>query len=163
MSTQRQTVRASTLLAVAILIHLAGTQSADPQGNLEPTKRTVNGAESTVPVNGSEMEKPHVLTMSKSCRGKDTAYCMHGQCMYPTDIDTPACKCHPSYSGERCNLLSHETTLNELTTMEEVIAICVGVALFLGCFAIILYCFIRKRCEKLYSPYKTYASTRTSV
>ncbi|NP_001290855.1 epigen precursor [Esox lucius] len=164
MSGPNQTARAFTLSAVLPLLS-TGTQSAEPSDDLQPTQLFIvqNQAEPLLPVNGSDMEAPQVLKMSKPCKEEDKSYCLNGQCFYPHDSDTPACKCDASYSGQRCGLLTHLATLHDLTKTEEVIAICVGVALFLCCIATIIYCCVRRRCQKLYLPYKTYAGSHTSA
>ncbi|CAB1322444.1 unnamed protein product [Coregonus sp. 'balchen'] len=104
---------------------LTGTQSAEPSDNLQPTQWTLSLdlAEPTntmLPVNGSDMEEPRVLRMSRPCKDEDADYCLNGQCMYPLDSDTPACTCDSSYGGPRCGLLVHQATLCKSATIEEV-------------------------------------------
>uniref|UniRef100_A0AAY5LC77 Epithelial mitogen n=1 Tax=Esox lucius TaxID=8010 RepID=A0AAY5LC77_ESOLU len=161
MSGPNQTARAFTLSAVLLLLS-TGTQSAEPSDDLQPTQLFIvqNQAEPLLPVNGSDMEAPQVLKMSKPCKEEDKSYCLNGQCFYPHDSDTPACKCDASYSGQRCGLLTHLATLHDLTKTEEVIAICVGVALFLCCIATIIYCCVRRRYIYL-SPIRAHTHTHT--
>ncbi|XP_037118078.1 heparin-binding EGF-like growth factor a isoform X1 [Syngnathus acus] len=40
------------------------------------------------------------------CLKKYKDYCIHGTCQYLRDIRQPSCVCHPSYSGERCELVT---------------------------------------------------------
>ncbi|XP_041755791.1 epigen-like [Coregonus clupeaformis] len=169
MSGPKQTMRAfSTTLAAVMLLLSTGIQSAEPSDNLQPTQWTLSPdlAEptiSTLPVNGSDMEEPRVLRMSRPCKDEDSDYCLNGQCMYPPDSDTPACTCDASYSGPRCGLLVYHVTLCKFATTEEVIAICVGVAMLACCLASCLYCCIKRRCGKQSLLYKTYGGSENSV
>ncbi|XP_064786847.1 epigen-like [Oncorhynchus masou masou] len=171
MSGPKQTVRDSTTLVAVLLLLLllsTGIQSAKHSDKLQPTQWTLSPdlAEpkiSTLPVNGSDMEERRVLRMSRSCKHRDSDYCLNGQCMYPPDSDTPACMCDASYSGARCGLLVHQATLYKSATTEEVIAICVGVAMLVCCLAVGLYCCIKRRCEKQPLLYKTYGGSENSV
>ncbi|KAM9464593.1 epigen-like [Salvelinus alpinus] len=169
MSGPKQTVTAfSTALVAMLLILSTVTRSAETSDKLRPTQWTLSLdlAEPThtiLPVNGSHVEKPRVLRMSKPCKDEDADYCLNGQCMYPPDSDTPACTCDVSYSGPRCGLLTHQTAQCKFSTTEEVIGICVGVALLVCCLAAVLYCCIKRRCDKKYLPYKTYGGSENSV
>lgn len=169
MSGSKQTVRDSTtLVAVLLLLLSTGIQSAKHSDKLQPTQWTLSPdlAEPqiyTLPVNGSDVEEPRVLRMSRSCKNEDSDYCLNGQCMYPPDSDTPACTCDVSYSGPRCGLLTHQATQCKFAVAEEVIGICVGVALLVCCLAVVLYCCIKRRCEKKHLPYKTYGGSENSV
>ncbi|XP_020344423.2 epigen [Oncorhynchus kisutch] len=169
MSGPKQTVTAfSTTLVTMLLILSTVTQSAEPSDNLQPTQRTLSldlaePTNTALPVNGSDAEEPRVLRMSKPCKDEDADYCLNGQCMYPPDSDTPACTCDVSYSGPRCGLLTHQATQCKFAVAEEVIGICVGVALLVCCLAVVLYCCIKRRCEKKYLPYKTYGGSENSV
>ncbi|CAB1319228.1 unnamed protein product [Coregonus sp. 'balchen'] len=129
----------STTLVAVMLLFSTGIQSAEPSDNLQPTQWTLSPdlAEptiSTLPVNGSDMEEPRVLRMSRPCKDEDSDYCLNGQCM-----------CDASYSGPRCGLLVYHVTLCKFATTEEVIAICVGVAMLACCLAGCLYCCIKRR------------------
>ncbi|KAJ8005555.1 hypothetical protein DPEC_G00119160 [Dallia pectoralis] len=160
MSERNQTARAVTLFAVLLLLFITKTQSTEPSDNIQPTQLSTSAY--TLPVNESDKETPRVLKMSKPCKEKDKSYCLNGLCMYPADSDTPACTCPEHYTGSRCGLMSHKTT-SIFTQTEEVIGVCVGVALFLCCLAAIIYCCVKRRCQKLYLPYKAYGGSNTTV
>lgn len=40
------------------------------------------------------------------CLKKYKDFCIHGTCQYLRDLRAPACVCHPSYSGERCQFFT---------------------------------------------------------
>ncbi|KAG7221379.1 hypothetical protein INR49_017255 [Caranx melampygus] len=143
--------------AVAVLVLLTTVgQSAVISDNLQTTETPSPTAEA----DNATMEGPRVLRSHRSCGSEHENYCENGgECMYPQDSDKPFCICTSSYSGTRCHFFSdHTRTLPEL---EQLIGIIFGVFMLIFFFAIMIYCFARKKCLKS-PPLIKYAPSETS-
>ncbi|XP_077170490.1 amphiregulin [Paroedura picta] len=66
-------------------------------------------------------------------------FCIHGECKYIEHLQTPTCKCHPNYYGERCVeqfLKSHRS--NEVVRPSTTIIVTVAVVFSISIFAVLL-------------------------
>ncbi|XP_053277717.1 epigen [Pleuronectes platessa] len=162
MFTQRPTNLERVILsAVAVLLLLTTTgQTAILTDNLQTTAASLL-SNTTTQLNTSSVEHPKVLRTFKSCDSKDEKYCENGgECMYPQDSDEPFCICSSSYSGPRCHFFSDTT--HTLPEFEQMIGIIFGVAVLFLILAIVIYCFINRRCMKS-APLIKSAPSETSV
>ncbi|EMP32959.1 Epigen [Chelonia mydas] len=88
----------------------------------------------------------------QSCLEEHDSYCINGLCAFHNELKKPICRCLTGYSGERCEHL----TLNSyaLNSYERYIAVGIGAGMLLSGIIALSYCYVRKRCGKLKSPYK---------
>ncbi|XP_051019319.1 proheparin-binding EGF-like growth factor [Acomys russatus] len=71
--------------------------SSKPQSLATPSKEK----------NGKKKKKGKGLGKKRDpCLRKYKDYCIHGECKYLKDLQTPSCQCHPGYHGERCHGLT---------------------------------------------------------
>ncbi|XP_018946691.1 epigen-like isoform X2 [Cyprinus carpio] len=105
--------------------------------------------------NGSR-EEPRVLAIQRPCGPEHEGFCSKGTCSYSSDLDTPICRCDKMFSGMRCEHAILDT--HQLSSPEEVIGISCGVVLILGSIIGLMYCCLKKRCQKSSPPYKNYGS-----
>uniref|UniRef100_A0AAY4CJN7 EGF-like domain-containing protein n=1 Tax=Denticeps clupeoides TaxID=299321 RepID=A0AAY4CJN7_9TELE len=100
------------------------------------------------------VEEPRVLRLQTPCGSEHDGYCFNGMCFYAPDEGTPLCRCHATFSGERCeHIIILENSRQ--SRQEEVIGISVGVSLLLCCLIIALYCCLKKRSTTIkQSPWK---------
>ncbi|XP_053511623.1 epigen isoform X2 [Artibeus jamaicensis] len=94
---------------------------------------------------------PIALKFSLSCLEDHNSYCINGACAFHHELKEAICRCFTGYTGERCEHLT--LTSYAVDSYEKYIAVGIGVGLLLSGFLAILYCYIRKRCPKLKSPY----------
>ncbi|MGH0124706.1 UNVERIFIED_CONTAM: hypothetical protein FKN15_024502 [Acipenser sinensis] len=92
---------------------------------------------------------PRVLELLSPCSEDDQGFCMNGICSYHRELNTPTCRCHKDYTGERCQHLLLDSHTEE--GPEKFIAIGVGILLLIGGTMGVLYCCIKKRCHKDYT------------
>nr|KAF6391886.1 epithelial mitogen [Pipistrellus kuhlii] len=97
-------------------------------------------------------EGPIVLKFSHPCLEYHDSYCINGVCAFHRELKKAICRCFTGYTGERCEHLT--LTSYAVNSYEKYIAIWIGVGVLLSGFLAIFYCYIRKRCLKLKSPYK---------
>ncbi|XP_077670465.1 epigen [Eretmochelys imbricata] len=97
-------------------------------------------------------EEPIALKLMQSCLEEHDSYCINGLCAFHNELKKPICRCLTGYSGERCEHL----TLNSyaLNSYERYIAVGIGAGMLLSGIIALIYCYVRKRCGKLKSPYK---------
>ncbi|XP_035756179.1 probable bifunctional methylenetetrahydrofolate dehydrogenase/cyclohydrolase 2 isoform X1 [Egretta garzetta] len=97
-------------------------------------------------------EQPKLLKLMQTCLEEHHSYCINGLCAFHSELRKPICKCLAGYNGERCEHL----TLNSYAhnSYERYIAVGIGVGILTSGILAIIYCYIRKRCRKLKSPYK---------
>ncbi|XP_048703031.1 epigen [Caretta caretta] len=97
-------------------------------------------------------EEPIALKLIQSCLEEHDSYCINGLCAFHNELKKPICRCLTGYSGERCEHL----TLNSyaLNSYERYIAVGIGAGMLLSGIIALIYCYVRKRCGKLKSPYK---------
>ncbi|XP_068021883.1 bifunctional methylenetetrahydrofolate dehydrogenase/cyclohydrolase 2, mitochondrial isoform X2 [Melanerpes formicivorus] len=97
-------------------------------------------------------EQPKLLKLMQTCLEEHHSYCINGLCAFHSELRKPICKCLAGYNGERCEHL----TLNSYAhnSYERYIAVGIGVGILTGGVLAIVYCYVRKRCRKLKSPYK---------
>ncbi|RXM99465.1 Epigen [Acipenser ruthenus] len=88
---------------------------------------------------------PRVLELLSACTEDDQSFCMNGICSYHRELNTPTCRCHKDYTGERCQHLLLDSHTEE--GPEKFIAIGVGILLLIGGTMGVLYCCIKKRCD----------------
>ncbi|XP_069904125.1 epigen isoform X5 [Oryctolagus cuniculus] len=94
------------------------------------------------------------LKFSHPCLEEHDSYCINGVCLFHHELEKVICRCFTGYTGERCEHLT--LTSYAVDSYEKYIAIGIGVGLLLSGFLAIFYCYIRKRCLKLKSPYICY-------
>ncbi|KFO03965.1 Epigen [Balearica regulorum gibbericeps] len=97
-------------------------------------------------------EQPKLLKLMQTCLEEHHSYCINGLCAFHSELRKPICKCLAGYNGERCEHL----TLNSYArnSYERYIAVGIGVGILTSGILAIFYCYVRKRCRKLKSPYK---------
>ncbi|XP_030919699.1 probable bifunctional methylenetetrahydrofolate dehydrogenase/cyclohydrolase 2 isoform X1 [Geospiza fortis] len=98
------------------------------------------------------MEQPKLLKLMQTCLEEHHSYCINGLCAFHSELRKPICKCLAGYNGERCEHL----TLNSYAhnSYERYIAVGIGIGILTSGILAIIYCYVRKRCRKLQSPYK---------
>ncbi|XP_027795524.2 epigen isoform X1 [Marmota flaviventris] len=96
-------------------------------------------------------EGPIALRFSHPCLEDHNSYCINGMCAFHHELEKAICRCYTGYTGERCEHLT--LTSYAVDSYEKYIAIGIGVGLLISGFLAIFYCYIRKRCLKLKSPY----------
>uniref|UniRef100_A0A3Q3WVR6 EGF-like domain-containing protein n=1 Tax=Mola mola TaxID=94237 RepID=A0A3Q3WVR6_MOLML len=102
---------------------------------------------SILSLSAGSLEEPQVLRTYTSCGSEHMNYCSNGgKCIYPQDTEKLACICKAPYSGERCLFISDHT--RSPAQLEQLIAICFGLIMFIFALAIIVCCCIYKKCEK---------------
>ncbi|XP_026125443.1 epigen isoform X1 [Carassius auratus] len=104
--------------------------------------------------NTESAEEPQVLAVQKSCGPKHEGFCLNGACSYSSDLDIPICRCDKMYNGVRCE--NYILNSHQLSSPEGVIGIICGVVLLLGIVVGLMYCCLKKRCQKSSPPYKNY-------
>uniref|UniRef100_A0A8B9ZN01 methenyltetrahydrofolate cyclohydrolase n=1 Tax=Anas zonorhyncha TaxID=75864 RepID=A0A8B9ZN01_9AVES len=97
-------------------------------------------------------EQPRLLKLMQTCLEEHHSYCINGLCAFHSELRKPICKCLAGYNGERCEHL----TLNSYAhnSYERYIAVGIGIGILTSGILAIIYCYVRKRCRKLKSPYK---------
>ncbi|KAL2092612.1 hypothetical protein ACEWY4_012410 [Coilia grayii] len=142
------------IAAMALLMTLCGECAEVPQGMSSSAYN-----HSALLANSSQegLEAPRIQRLQKPCKPEHKDFCIHGECIYTTDEDKPTCECS-SASGPRCEHFLLESDSIGRVSLEEIIGICLGVALLLVCLAGAIYCCMRKRCQKESLPYQTYDS-----
>ncbi|XP_047422968.1 epigen [Sciurus carolinensis] len=116
-----------------------------PLSTVQQSNWTVNKTEDDY------AEGPIALRFSHPCLEDHNSYCINGVCAFHHELDKAICRCFTGYTGERCEHLT--LTSYAVDSYEKYIAIGIGVGLLLSGFLAIFYCYIRKRCLKLKSPY----------
>ncbi|XP_012875624.1 PREDICTED: epigen isoform X5 [Dipodomys ordii] len=91
------------------------------------------------------------LKFSHPCLEDHNSYCINGVCAFHHELEKAICRCFTGYTGERCEHLT--LTSYAVDSYEKYIPIGIGVGLILSSFLAMFYCYIRKRCLKLKSPY----------
>ncbi|XP_008570693.1 PREDICTED: epigen isoform X1 [Galeopterus variegatus] len=91
------------------------------------------------------------LKFSHPCLEDHNSYCINGVCAFHHELEKAICRCFTGYTGERCEHLT--LTSYAVDSYEKYIAIGIGVGLLISAFLAIFYCYIRKRCLRLTSPY----------
>ncbi|XP_011530119.1 epigen isoform X2 [Gorilla gorilla gorilla] len=104
------------------------------------------------------IEGPIALKFSHLCLEDHNSYCINGACAFHHELEKAICRCFTGYTGERCEHLT--LTSYAVDSYEKYIAIGIGVGLLLSGFLVIFYCYIRKRCLKLKSPYNVCSGER---
>ncbi|KAM4672388.1 bifunctional methylenetetrahydrofolate dehydrogenase/cyclohydrolase 2, mitochondrial isoform 3-T7 [Amazona ochrocephala] len=96
-------------------------------------------------------EKPKLMKLMQTCLEEHHSYCINGLCAFHSELRKPICKCLAGYNGERCEHL----TLNSYAhnSYERYIAVGIGMGILMSGILAIIYCYVRKRCRKLKSPY----------
>ncbi|XP_061201846.1 epigen isoform X3 [Neopsephotus bourkii] len=96
-------------------------------------------------------EQPKLMKLMQTCLEEHRSYCINGLCAFHSELRKPICKCLAGYNGERCEHL----TLNSYAhnSYERYIAVGIGVGILTSGILAIIYCYVRKRCRKLKSPY----------
>ncbi|KAM4854933.1 epigen [Thomomys bottae] len=91
------------------------------------------------------------LKFSHPCLEDHNSYCINGVCAFHHELEKAICRCFTGYTGERCEHLT--LTSYAVDSYEKYIPIGIGVGLLISSFLAMFYCYIRKRCLKLKSPY----------
>ncbi|XP_066088988.1 epigen [Saccopteryx bilineata] len=103
-------------------------------------------------------EGPIALKFSHPCLEEHNSYCINGGCAFHHELKKAICRCFTGYTGERCEHLT--LTSYAVNSYEKYIAIGIGVGLLLSGFLAIFYCYVRKRCLQLKSPYNICSGRR---
>ncbi|XP_005401368.1 PREDICTED: epigen isoform X2 [Chinchilla lanigera] len=130
--------------ALAALTAEAGWIGMAP-GSAPQSNRTANETRA------DSVEGPVALKFSHPCLEEHSSYCINGLCAFHRELDQAICRCYTGYTGERCEHLT--LTSYAVDSYEKYIAVGIGVGLLLSGFLAIFYCYIRKRCLHLKSPY----------
>uniref|UniRef100_K7FNI4 Epithelial mitogen n=1 Tax=Pelodiscus sinensis TaxID=13735 RepID=K7FNI4_PELSI len=97
-------------------------------------------------------EEPVALKLIQSCLEEHNSYCINGLCAFHNELKKPICRCLTGYNGERCeHLILNSYVLN---SYDRYIAVGIGAGIVLSGIVALIYCYVRKRCRKLKSPYK---------
>ncbi|KAM6261713.1 bifunctional methylenetetrahydrofolate dehydrogenase/cyclohydrolase 2, mitochondrial isoform 1-T1 [Porphyrio hochstetteri] len=137
------------IVVVAAAMGALGEESALTASSLSTDLRnnwTKNNAEVDY------TEQPKLLKLMQTCLEEHHSYCINGLCAFHSELRKPICKCLAGYNGERCEHL----TLNSYArnSYERYIAVGIGVGVLTSGVLAIIYCYVKKRCRKLKSPYK---------
>ncbi|XP_039243158.1 probable bifunctional methylenetetrahydrofolate dehydrogenase/cyclohydrolase 2 isoform X1 [Pipra filicauda] len=97
-------------------------------------------------------EQPKLLKLMQTCLEEHHSYCINGLCAFHSELRKPICKCLAGYNGERCEHLTLNSYAHD--SYERYIAVGIGVGILTSGILAIIYCYVRKRCRKLKSPYK---------
>ena len=97
------------------------------------------------------IEEPVALKFSHPCLEDHNSYCINGACAFHHELKQAICRCFTGYTGQRCEHLT--LTSYAVDSYEKYIAIGIGVGLLISAFLAVFYCYIRKRCINLKSPY----------
>uniref|UniRef100_A0A8C9UQX6 Epigen n=1 Tax=Spermophilus dauricus TaxID=99837 RepID=A0A8C9UQX6_SPEDA len=116
-----------------------------PPSSVQQSNWTVNKTEDDY------SEGPIALRFSHPCLEDHNSYCINGMCAFHHELEKAICRCYTGYTGERCEHLT--LTSYAVDSYEKYIAIGIGVGLLISGFLAIFYCYIRKRCLNLKSPY----------
>ncbi|KAM5285530.1 epigen [Hipposideros larvatus] len=133
-------------ISVYILFNAMAALTEEVTVNVTPTITQ----QSNWTVNKIE-EGPIALKFLHPCLEEHNNYCINGVCAFHHELKIAICRCFTGYTGERCEHLT--LTSYAVDSYEKYIAIGIGVGLLLSGFLSIFYCYIRKRCLKLKSPY----------
>ncbi|XP_010638903.1 epigen isoform X1 [Fukomys damarensis] len=114
-------------------------------GTAPQSNRTANKTQANY------VEGPIALRFSHPCLEDHSSYCINGMCAFHHELDQAICRCYTGYTGERCEHLT--LTSYAVDSYEKYIAVGIGVGLLLSGFLAVFYCYIRKRCLNLQSPY----------
>ncbi|XP_016009489.1 epigen [Rousettus aegyptiacus] len=139
------------LISVYLLFNAMTSLTEEVAMNATPTVTT---QQSNWTINKTEADYtkgPIALKLSHPCLEDHNSYCINGVCAFHHELKKALCRCFTGYTGERCEHLT--LTSYALDSYEKYIAIGIGVGLLLSGFLAIFYCYIRKRCLKLKSPY----------
>uniref|UniRef100_A0A8C5H1B0 Epigen-like n=1 Tax=Gouania willdenowi TaxID=441366 RepID=A0A8C5H1B0_GOUWI len=103
------------------------------------------------------------LHSNRSCREEHKYFCANGAiCRYPQDSEKPFCICTSLYQGLRCMVPVIPHSSRTLPESQQVIAISIGIIIFLILLAIGIYICVSKKCVKS-SPLIKSAPSETSV
>ncbi|XP_071664013.1 bifunctional methylenetetrahydrofolate dehydrogenase/cyclohydrolase 2, mitochondrial isoform X1 [Patagioenas fasciata] len=97
-------------------------------------------------------EPPKLLKLMQTCLEEHYSYCINGLCAFHSELRKPICKCLAGYNGERCEHLT--LNLYAHNSYERYIAVGIGIGILTSGILAIIYCYVKKRCRKLKSPYK---------
>lgn len=76
------------------------------------------------------------------CPEELTYYCIHGECRYIKDQETPSCRCQHGYIGSRCEYADLDLRIGE---KRQIIIICVVVGLVLLIILLLFICIFSHR------------------
>ncbi|XP_004596240.1 epigen [Ochotona princeps] len=119
-----------------------------PPVTVQQSNRTVNKTAADY------IEGPMALKFSRPCLEDHNSYCINGVCLFHPELEKIICRCFTGYTGERCEHLT--LTSYAVDSYEKYIAIGIGVGLLISGFLAVFYCYVRKRCLQLKSPYICY-------
>nr|XP_034364875.1 LOW QUALITY PROTEIN: epigen [Arvicanthis niloticus] len=138
------------LIAVCLLFKamkavLSEEAQATPPSTAQQSNWTFNNTEVDY------IEEPIALKFSHPCLEDHNSYCINGACAFHHELKKAICRCFTGYTGERCEHLT--LTSYAVDSYEKYIAIGIGVGLLISAFLAVFYCYIRKRCLNMKSPY----------
>ncbi|XP_067413466.1 epigen [Emydura macquarii macquarii] len=105
-----------------------------------------------IPSDADYPKEPMLLKFMQSCLEEHHSYCINGLCALHSELRKPICRCLTGYNGERCEHLTLSSYAHN--SYEHYIAVGIGTGMLLSGIIAIIYCYVRKRCRKLKSPYK---------
>ncbi|XP_070845494.1 probetacellulin isoform X2 [Chaetodon trifascialis] len=80
------------------------------------------------------------------CPEEFTSYCVHGECRYIEEQQTPSCRCQPGYIGSRCEYLDLDWRIGE---KQQIIIACVIAGLVFLVVFIVFICICSHRRYRL--------------
>ncbi|XP_031197963.1 epigen isoform X1 [Mastomys coucha] len=133
------------LLFKAMKAALSEEAEAIPPSTAQQSNWTFNNTEADY------IEELVALKFSHPCLEDHNSYCINGACTFHHELKKDICRCFTGYTGERCEHLT--LTSYAVDSYEKYIAIGIGVGLLISVFLVVFYCYVRKRCLNLKSPY----------
>lgn len=133
------------LLFKAMKAALSEETEAVPPSTTQQSDWTLNITEADY------VEEPVALKFSHPCLEDHNSYCINGACAFHHELKKAICRCFTGYTGERCEHLT--LTSYAVDSYEKYIAIGIGVGLLISAFLAVFYCYVRKRCLNVKSPY----------
>ncbi|XP_056889035.1 epigen-like [Takifugu flavidus] len=138
-----QTHLGRVLLPLLATLHLSAASTGAVATTAAP-----GGSNATLTGNYS-VEGAKVVHPYTPCGSDYAHYCGNGgQCIFPQDTDKPSCICTSSFKGKRCLLAVFSDHSRALPELEQLVAICIGLAMVVVTLVVVACCVLRKRCMK---------------
>ncbi|XP_017516693.2 epigen [Manis javanica] len=145
-------------VSVYLLFHAMTALTEEAARTITPTITTQQSNWTVNKTEAAYTEGHIALRFSHPCLEDHNSYCINGVCAFHHELEKAICRCFTGYTGERCEHLT--LTSYAMDSYEKYIAIGIGVGLLLSGFLAIFYCYIRKRCLNLKSPYNVCSGGR---
>ncbi|XP_077570354.1 epigen-like [Stigmatopora nigra] len=114
-----------------------------------PSGQSAQTTISFTPLQSSNTAGP-LLSEERPCGSSDQHFCLNdGTCIYPQDSTKPSCICPSGFSGNRCHDLDVDSVFYvPHMTVEHLISVTCGAAIFVFFLVISIYCIVLKRFKK---------------